>query len=57
MLWNVVAWSQLFGGSGEVVVDRLLVPLDAGEGVLVLVLHAEHMAELVERGAPAVRAS
>jgi hypothetical protein len=32
---------------GEGVVDGLFVPLDAGVGVLVLMLHAEDVAELV----------
>ena len=54
MLWKVVSWAQLLGGFAERVVHRLLVPLDPGERVLVLVLHAEHVAELVQRGAAAV---
>ena len=42
---------------GERGIDRLLVPLDAGERILVLVLHAEHVPDLVQGGALAVRRS
>jgi hypothetical protein len=38
------------GRFSERVVYRLLVPLDSREGILVLVLHAEHVSELMECG-------